>query len=98
MASAATDEASQGKLGVAVRPLSAEEQQQLGVKAGLVVEQVSGPAERAGLQQGDVILSLNGTPVSSSDQLKNLLSKSGKHVAVLVQRDNMKTFVPIDLG
>jgi len=98
IASAANDGASQGKLGVAVRPLSAEEQQQLGVKSGLVVEQVSGPAERAGLQQGDVILSLNGTPVTSPDQMKNLLSKSGKHVAVLVQRENMKTFVPIDLG
>jgi serine protease Do len=98
VASAATDDASQGKLGVAVRPLSAEERQQLGVKSGLVVEQVSGPAARAGLQQGDVILSLNGTPVTSPDQMKNLLGKSGKHVAVLVQRDNLKTFVPIDLG
>jgi serine protease Do len=98
VASAATDTASHGKLGVAVRPLTADEQQQLGVKSGLVVEQVSGPAARAGLQQGDVILSLNGTPVTTSDQLKNLLGKSGKHVAVIVQRDNMKTFVPIDLG
>ncbi|MGE5525788.1 MAG: DegQ family serine endoprotease [Rhodospirillaceae bacterium] len=98
MASATTTDASQGKLGVAVRPLQGDEQRELGVKSGLVVEQVSGPAARAGLQPGDVILSLNGTPVNSAEQLKSLLSKSGKHVAVLVQRDNMKTFVPIDLG
>ena len=98
VASAATDNASQGKLGVAVRPLAADEQHQLGVKSGLVVENVSGPAARAGLQPGDVILSFNGTPVKSADQLKNLVSKAGKHVALLVQRENMKTFVPVDLG
>ncbi|HWI15776.1 MAG TPA: DegQ family serine endoprotease [Burkholderiales bacterium] len=98
VAAAAIDAATPGKLGVAVRPLAAAERQQLGVKSGLVVEQVSGPAARAGLQPGDVILSLNGTPVTTADQLKGLLAKAGKHVAVLVQREDMKTFVPIDLG
>jgi len=63
-----------------------------------VVENVGGPAARAGIQAGDVILSLNNTPITSAEQLKNLLSKSGKHIALLVQRDDMKTYVPIDLG
>ena len=42
----------QGKLGVAVRPLSAEERKEIGGKEGLVVESVSGPAEKAGIQRG----------------------------------------------
>jgi len=88
----------QGKLGVAVRPLNEQEQQQLGVKGGLLVENAGGPAARAGIQAGDVILSLNNTPVTSVEQMKSLLSKSGKHVALLVQRNDMKTYVPIDLG
>jgi serine protease Do len=36
--------------------------------------------------------------VTSAEQLQNLLAKSGRRVAVLVQRDDMKTFVPIELG
>ena len=98
VASAADVAAGHGKLGVAVRSLSEDERQQLGVKGGVVVENVGGPAARAGIQAGDVILSLNNTPIISAEQLKNLLSKSGKHIALLVQRDDMKTYVPIDLG
>jgi serine protease Do len=88
----------QGKLGLAVRPLTADERQQLGVQAGLVVEGTSGPAARAGIQAGDVILSVNDTPVKSVEQLRQLAAKSGKHIALLVQRNDMKSYVPLDLG
>jgi serine protease Do len=87
-----------GKLGLAVRPLSPEEQQQAGIHGGVVVEDVAGPAARAGIQAGDVILSLNGTPVDNANQLRELVSKSGKHVALLVQRQDTRIFVPLDLG
>jgi serine protease Do len=87
-----------GRLGVTVRPLNADEQQQSGAKEGLVVENVSGPAARAGIQPGDVILSVNGTSIHSADQLRSLVSKAGKHVAILVQRDEARIFVPVELG
>jgi serine protease Do len=87
-----------GRLGVAVRPLNAEEQRQAGVKEGLLVENASGPAARAGIQPGDVILSVNGTSIHSVDQLRSLVSKAGKRVALLVQRDEARIFVPVDLG
>jgi len=45
-----------------------------------------------------VILSLNGTPVSSVEQLRQLVGKAGKNVALLVQRDGEKIFVPLNLG
>jgi serine protease Do len=90
--------AGQGKLGLAVRPLTSDEREQLGVQGGLVVEGTSGPAARAGLQAGDVILSINNTPVSSANQLRELAAKSGKHIALLVQRSDMRTYVPLDLG
>jgi len=86
-----------GRLGVAVRPLNPDEQQS-GAKEGLVVENVTGPAARAGIQAGDVILSVNGTPIHSVDQLRSLVSKAGKHVAILVQREEARIFVPVDLG
>lgn len=87
-----------GTLGLVVRPLGPDEQMQAGVSSGLVVEDASGPAARAGIEPGDVVLSLNDTPVTSVAQLRSLVEKAGKHVALLVQRDDNKIFVPIDLG
>lgn len=90
-----------GRLGVAVRPLKPEEARQLGNAAGnggLVVEQSSGAAAEAGIQAGDVILSFNGQPVQSADQLKGLISKSGGNAALLVQRGRNRIFVPVELG
>jgi serine protease Do len=90
------------RLGVAVRPLTSEESKQAGVSAGLVVEQSGGPAAVAGIQPGDVILAVNGTPVTSSAQLRTLIQKSGKNAAVLVQRSNgtdrTQVYVPVELG
>jgi serine protease Do len=88
----------QGKLGLAVRPLAKEEQHQAGVSGGLLVEDVAGPAANSGIRPGDIVLSINGTPVQSGEQLRSLATKAGKHVALLVQRGNAKIFVPIDLG
>ncbi|MNY15955.1 putative periplasmic serine endoprotease DegP-like precursor [compost metagenome] len=87
-----------GKLGLAVRPLTPAEKRDSGIDGGLVVEDVAGPAARVGIQPGDVILSLNGTPISSAEQLRALVSKSGKQVALLVQRDDARIFIPLDLG
>ncbi|WP_454727319.1 MULTISPECIES: DegQ family serine endoprotease [Cupriavidus] len=87
-----------GKLGLAVRPLSPAEKRDSGIDGGLVVEDVAGPAAKVGIQPGDVILSINGTPISSADQLRALVSKAGKQVALLVQRDDARIFIPLDLG
>jgi len=86
-----------GKLGVSVRPLTQDERKELG-KSGVLVEQVTGAAERAGVQPGDVVLSLNGNAVKSPADLRDLVAKSGKHVALLIQREDRQLFVPIELG
>ena len=86
------------RLGVSVRQLAKEEQSQIGVPNGVLVEEVQGPAARAGIQQGDVIVSVNGVAVSSVDQLQKLVRKAGKNVALLVQRESSRIFVPVELG
>ena len=91
-------EASSGRLGLAVRPLTADERRQLDGRGGLVVQNASGAAARAGIQPGDVVLSVNGEPVSSADQLRALVAKAGKRVALLIQRDDARLFVPVDLN
>lgn len=87
-----------GRLGVVVRPMDRDEQKQANVLGGVVVEDAGGSAAQAGIQAGDLILSINGTPVKSPEQLKQLVARAGKHVALLVQRDDSKIFVPVDLG
>lgn len=88
----------QGRLGVAVRPLTPQERNGTSLTHGLLVQQSSGPAASAGIQPGDVILAVNGRPVTSVDQLRQVISKAGNSVALLIQRDNAQIFVPVDLG
>jgi serine protease Do len=90
--------ADQGRLGLAVRPLTKEERSQNNGKGGLLVEQVSGAAERAGVQPGDLVLALNGTPVATPQELRDQAAKAGKRAALLVQRNDRQLFVPIELG
>jgi serine protease Do len=87
-----------GKLGVAVRPLTNEEKRDNEIDHGLAVQDVTGAAERAGVRPGDVIVAVNNTPVKSVDELRNLIDKSGKTVALLVQRNDARIFIPVTLG
>jgi serine protease Do len=87
-----------GRLGVAVRPLTPEEQRQAEVKGGLLVEQADGAAGRAGIRPGDIILSVNGQPIGDVEQLRKLIAQSGKKAAILIERGDARIFVPVDLG
>jgi serine protease Do len=90
--------AAPAKLGVSVRSLTDDERKKLDISGGVVVEQVSGAAARAGIQMGDVILGVNNKPVSDPEQLKQLVDAAKGNVAVLVQRQSERIFVPVPLG
>jgi serine protease Do len=90
--------AAEGRLGLSVRPLTPEERAQAGVSSGLVVEDVAGRAARAGIQPGDVVLSVNGTDVHSANELRELVRGHDKQIALLVQRGDARIFVPVSLG
>jgi serine protease Do len=85
-------------LGMSLRPLTSEEQQQLGVPGGLYVQDAQGRAADAGIQQGDVVLSVDGTPVRSVSQLRDLLHEHADHVALLIQRGDARIFIPVGLS
>jgi serine protease Do len=60
---------------------------------------VEGPAARASIQPGDVILSVNGEKISNVDQLVSRIGKKNdKNVALLVLRVGNRIFVPLRLG
>lgn len=64
---------------------------------GLVVKDAAGPAAQAGIQAGDIILSVNGTPVRDAAQLRALVDSKAQ-VALRVKRGDATLFVPVELG
>jgi serine protease Do len=86
------------KLGLALRPLDPSERSQVGVAAGLVIEDAAGPAQAAGVQPGDVLLSVNGKAVSSVQQVRDVVKGSSKSVALLIQRGDDRIFIPVRIG
>jgi serine protease Do len=97
-AAAPSGQADSGRIGLALRPLDAQERKESGVRSGVLVEDVGGPAEAAGVEAGDIVLAVNGTPVTTVDQVRAAVAKSQKSVALLIQRGDEKIFVPIRLG
>ena len=87
-----------GQLGLSLRPLDADERREAGVHDGLVIEQARGPAAAAGVQPGDVLLAINGAPIKDIAQVRAAMAKAGKSVALLIERNGDKIFVPVRLG
>jgi serine protease Do len=86
----AGDAVKPGQLGLVLRDT--------GKDKGLLVERVAGPAQLAGVEPGDVLLAINGKPVSSVEQIQGVLKTKPKSVALLVQREGQHIFVPVPLG
>jgi serine protease Do len=83
------------RLGMAVRPLSPDEQRQAQTQGGVLVEQASGPAAEAGIEPGDIVLAVGDTPVRSVDDLRKATQSARDSVALLVQRGNAQLYVPV---
>jgi serine protease Do len=85
------------RLGLTMHPLSEEERRATGLAVGLMVDEVDEPAASAGIQPGDVVLSLNDTLVETQEEVAALEAKAGKQVAVLIQRNNARSFVSVEV-
>jgi len=82
-------------LGLSVRPLQQEERSQVRTEGSLVVEEVSGPAEVAGVRPGDIILGVGGVRVRTVAELAAAVKRSGNTPALHLQRQDAQIFVPI---
>jgi serine protease Do len=82
-----------GWLGVSIQSITPDLAKQLGLKqekGALIADVMEGsPAERAGLQRGDVVTEFDGKSVSDSTQLKNMVAATppGKEATVRYIRD-----------
>ncbi len=86
------------RLGVSLRALKPDELRGPDAAVGLVIEKVSGIAERAGLQAGDLLLAINTTPVTTIAQVRRLAALPDKSMALLVLRDGSRLYLPLRLG
>jgi serine protease Do len=84
-------------LGLTVRPLEPREKQQANTQGSLLVEEVTGPAQAAEIQPGDIILGINGKRVHTVKELEDATHAAGKNVALLIQREDAQIFVPLRL-
>jgi Do/DeqQ family serine protease len=90
-----------GALGLSVQPLTPDDAAQLGLSRGtkgLVVQSIdpTGPAAESGIQSGDVIVEANRQPVSSVNDLRGALGKSGSRPALLlINRGGQTHFVTV---
>jgi putative serine protease PepD len=93
-----------GYLGVDITTLTAALRQQYGFtpSSGVVVLSVisGSPADKAGLQQGDVIVDLNGTAISSAETLQNEIQKdkAGQMVPITYYVGDNKRTTTVTLG
>ena len=86
------------RLGLSLRPLEPIERRQSGIAAGLLIEDAAGAAEIAGIEPGDVLISVNGRPVNSVAQVREMVAKASKSVALLIQRGGDKICIPVRIG
>ncbi len=86
-----------GKLGLNLADLTAEQRKELDITGGVLVEEASGAAAKAGLQNGDVILSINNSEIHSVQEFNQTLAHLDpkKMLALLVKRGDNAEFMTL---
>jgi serine protease Do len=92
------------KLGLRVAPLTPELARELRVpdERGVVVTGVTedGPADRAGVRRGDLVIEVNRKPVRTVDELGSAVGKlkAGELALLRVRRRDQALFLPVKIG
>lgn len=92
-----------GWMGISIQPVTPDLAKQFGIKddkgalVGDVIE--DGPAEKAGLQRGDVIIEYDGKDVSDPSGLRNIVAATppGKKVTLKIMRDGRMQKVDVTI-
>jgi Do/DeqQ family serine protease len=93
-----------GSLGVTIQPVTSEVAASLGLSEvrGALINAVAdrSPAQRAGLERGDVITAFNGAPVNDTNSLRNAVARSqpGTEVTLTIIRGRRQLELRATLG
>ena len=82
-------------MGVRIQDLNSEVAEALGlenINGALVTDVPEGPARKAGIRSGDVIIEFDGLKINDSSSLVKVVGDSevGKEVDILIWRDEIK--------
>ena len=100
----ATGSVTRGWLGVSIQDIDENMARalDLDILDGAIISQVlqNSPAEDAGINEQDIVISINGKEVSNSSQLKNLVSslRPNSKADFVILRDNEEKFISVTLG
>ncbi len=83
------------RLGLQIRALSPDELKAANVSSAMLIVRSLGPAKRAGIASGDLLLAVNGVRIEEADQLHDLVEKGGSTIALLIQTDGDRAYVAI---
>src|SRR5262249_44132308 len=93
-----------GQLGISIQNVNSDMAKSLGlkeVKGALVSSVVKGsPADKSGIERGDVIVSVDGASVADSNMLRNRVASTapGSSVSIGLLRDGQEKTVRVQLG
>ena len=84
-------------LGLRIEPITERTMERLRIEGGVRVVDVTGPAQAAGIQPGDIITRMNNIEIIDVESFQEVSDKlpSGRSVPVLVIRGQVPTFLPL---
>lgn len=98
VAAVAPEAKESNRAGLAVSELTREQKSILKISSGLLVDEASGPAARAGIQTGDVIVAINNQAVNTPEELAKLVNDTTrKSAAMLIKRGQDAHYVSLRL-
>lgn len=86
--------------GLALAELTAEQRREVGIDYGLLVQDATGDALRAGIRSGDVILAVNNGKVATVEAFRKAIAAvpTGKAAAILVKRGDGSLYIPLKIS
>ena len=100
----AEEESEQPKIGLKLRTLAEREKEQAGVESGVLVSEVQygSPAFEKGIRAGDIIVAVEGSAVTTPDEVKTAIQSSvgegDEALLVQLQRNRTSMFVAVPMA